>query len=476
LKKAGASARLCVPLDCPIALSSDVRLTEGEYRISADDRAALRKWSWLLLIGSAIVALIMAARLHLAVDPLAQDSWYPMSKALDFIYRTSGKLVYQTLFFTQHIKFQYPPSGLLLFDAMRHVGIDELWEYNATNVVAMWVCGVVFAVISVGLLGPLRWRGVRLPIGPVAFMMWIKFFPDHLALRLGQIQVLLGLLFLLACWSLLYDRRALAGMLVAAAATMKPQFLLFGVWALWQRDWRFVAAFAAVTGASLVVAIGLYGWDAQVAYLNVLSYLSRHGECFHLNQSVNGVLNRYLAGPCIDFDQRVDPATPIRNSWFPPYNATVYVATLVSSLLLVAAAFVRTKAPDRHATLLAFCTAGLLFTMASPIAWVHHYNILLPGYLIGLKVMIDRHDNNPAWKSLLFLAVSFALTGLGFRPIFGPTDQSSNLVQSHVFFGAVILAVVLLLELHRYRVPQRRLNRKSADAAALVENPAGKLT
>jgi hypothetical protein len=427
------------------------------------------------LVGSTIVAVIMAARLHRAVNPLAEDSWYPMSKALDFIYASSGKLVYQTLFFAQHIKFQYPPSGLLLFDAMRHVGIDELWEYNATNLVAMWVCGVVFAVMCIKLLGPVRWRGVRVPIGPIAFIIWIKFFPDHLALRLGQIQVLLGLLFLLACWSVLNDRRALAGMLVAAAATMKPQLLLFGVWALWRRDWHFAAAFTLVTGAALAVSIGLYGWDAQVAYLSVLSFLSRHGECFHLNQSVNGVLNRYLAGPCIDFDHQVDPATPIHNSWFPPYIATVYVTTLVSSLLLVAAAFVRTRLPDRHSTLLAFCTAGLLFTMASPIAWVHHYNILLPCYLIALKVMMDRHEHDTASKSLLLLGVSFLLTGFGFRPVFGPADQSSNLVQSHVFVGAVILAVVLLRELHRYRVPRAGLNRASKDAAAFVENPASEL-
>jgi Glycosyltransferase family 87 len=427
----------------------------------------LRKWSWLLWIGFAIIAAIMAARLHHAVNPLAEDSWYPMSKALDFIYSSSGKLVYQTLFFTQHIKFQYPPSGLLLFDAMRHVGIDELWEFNATNVAAMWVCGVVFAVMCVQILGPVRLRGVRVPVAPLAFIVWIKFFPDHLALRLGQIQVLLGLLFLLACWSVINDRRVWAGMLVAAAATMKPQFLLFGVWALWRRDWHFAAAFAVVTGAAFVVSVGLYGWDAQVAYLNVLSYLSRHGECFHLNQSVNGVLNRFLAGPCTDFDQHVDPATPIHNSWFPPYIATVYVATLVSSLVLVVAAFVRTKTPDRQSMLLAFCTAGLLFTMASPIAWVHHYNILLPGYLIGLKVMLDRHEHDPAWTSSLFLVISFGLTGLGFRPIFGPVDHSSNLVQSHVFAGAVILAVVLLLELHRYRVPGRNLG----NAAAFGENP-----
>src|SRR5664279_910489 len=43
-----------------------------------------------------------------------EDSWLPMNRALDFLHRSSPGLVYQKLFFSEHIKFQYPPTGLLI--------------------------------------------------------------------------------------------------------------------------------------------------------------------------------------------------------------------------------------------------------------------------------------------------------------------------------------------------------------------------
>jgi alpha-1,2-mannosyltransferase len=412
------------------------------------DESALRKWSLLAWALCAAAALRIAVGLRFAVPPNNQDSWFPMLRALDFIRDSSGALVYQTLLFGQHIKFQYPTSGLLLLDLMRHVGIDKPAQYNAINVLAMVVSGLVFAFFCRRVLGTIRALGVRFPLEPVAFIVWIKFFPDQLSLQLGQIQVLLGLLFLLACLAVTHDRRFVAGLLIGFTATVKPQFLVFGLWAVWRRDWSFVAAFAAVTAGATLLAIGLYGWDAQFGYLQVLSYLSKHGECFHLNQSVNGILNRYLGGPCVDSDPDADPSSPGRSSWFPPYLASVYFATLVSSVVMMATPFVvRPKAPDRTSDLLAFCLAGILFTMASPIAWVHHYNILLPGYVVALKVARDQWRSERAWGAFVALAVSFVLTGFALMPIFDPTIPSRNLQQSHVFLGACILAALLVMQL-----------------------------
>jgi alpha-1,2-mannosyltransferase len=411
------------------------------------ETAALRKWSTVAWALCAAAALRVAVGLRFAVPPNNQDSWFPMARALDFIRDSSGALVYQTLLFSKHIKFQYPTSGLLLLDFMRHVGIDTPAQYNAINVAAMVVGGVVFAFFCRRVIGAVHCFGVRFPLEPVAFIVWIKFFPDQLSLQLGQIQVLLGLLFLVACVAVTYDKRFLAGLLIGATATVKPQFLVFGLWALWRRDWYFVAAFAAVTAGATLLAIGLYGWDAQIGYLQVLSYLSKHGECFHLNQSVNGILNRYLGPACVDSDPDADASSPGRSSWFPPYIAPVYFATLVSSLVMIAIPFVvRPKLPDRASTLLAFCLAGILFTMASPIAWVHHYNILLPGYVVAAKVALDRWRSERAWGILVPLGISFVLTGCALMPVFDPTIPSRNLQQSHVFLGACLLVAVLVAQ------------------------------
>ncbi len=365
-----------------------------------------------------------------------------MARALDFLHGSSTGLVYQTLFFSDHVKFQYPPSALLLLDLLRRMGIGTTFQYNAINAGILIVTGVVFWIFAVQILGPARWFGLRVPVGPLAFLIAVRFYPNNLAFQFGQMQILLGLLFLLACLALLHERGVLAGCLIAAAATVKPQFLLLGVLALWQRDWRFVGGFAAVSATAQICSIWLYGWDSHLDYLNVLGFLSQHGEYHHLNQSVNGIFNRFLYhGPSLDSD----PDNPVPNSAFPPYIPAVYLATTLSSLVMLIIPFViRVRGFDPLSKLLSFCAASVLFTVASPIAWVHHYNVLLPAYVVALKVVLDRTQHRRMWIIPILIAVSFLMTGFPLIPPFGPTVPAINLVQSHVFFGALILVAVLL--------------------------------
>jgi hypothetical protein len=374
-----------------------------------------------------------------------EDSWFPMGRALDFLHGSSPGSVYQKLFFSEHIKFQYPPTGLLLVDLLRWMGLGASTELNALNAVLLIVTGLVFAVFSVQVLGPVQYSGVRVPVGPVAFFVAFRFYPSNLAFQIGQMQILLGLLFLLACWAVLHNRRVLAGCLIALAGTVKPQFLPLGLLALWQKNWRFVAGLAAVTAASLALSVSLYGWRTHLDYLNVIEFLSKHGEYQHLNQSVDGILVRWLyQGPSLDRD----PNGLIPQSSFPPYISAVYIPTIVSSLLmLLIPFFVRAKSADRISGLLEFCVASVLFTMASPIAWVHHYNILLPAYVVALKAVFERWRGARAWIGLTLLAVSLLLTGYPVVAASDPTMTSLNLFQSHVFFGALALVGILLVEI-----------------------------
>lgn len=445
--------------------SSQSRTTPTSEKVSAGfERLSIALW-----VAAAVICLVLSVRIVLAAKLSSQDSWFAMSRALEFLRNFEPRLLYDTLLFAQHIKFQYPPTGLLPLEVLNWMGIEGAANYNLLNAVAFLASGLVFAVFAVKLVGQVRCFGLRMPIGPIAFVVAIKYFPDRLAFELGQIQVLLGLLFVLACLALWYGKRALAGLCIAAIAIVKPQFVVFGALALWQRDWRFVGAFAAVTAGTMLVAIGLYGWDVQVSYLKVLQFLSHHGECYHANQSINGILNRVLSEiPCVDADPNADPSSPVHSSWFPAYIPAVYFATLVSSLIMIAIPFVvRAKGTDRMSGLLEFCLAATLFTMASPIAWVHHYNVLLPAYLVGFKVALSYWQGRRMWIVLALLGISLALTGLPIASPYGPTIPALNLVQSHVFFGVCILVGVLLAEIwaSRGRSPINETSGSAADSS-----------
>jgi alpha-1,2-mannosyltransferase len=425
----------------------------------------LSRLAWAI---GAVACLILSAHVISKAPYSGADSWFPMTRALGFLHGSQQGLVYQTLFFADHIKFQYPLTSLLPLDLLNWLGVATTTQFNAINAIVLIVTGIMFAVFSVKMLGPIYVARIRLPIAPLAFLITLEYFPEHLGFLLGQLQILLDLLFLLACLALLYDRRLLAGCLIGASALVKPQFVLFGALALWRRNWRFIIGFAAITSLCLLLSLALYGWRNELDYLPVLTFLSHHGEWEHMNQSVNGVLVRFLYhGPSLD----LDPHGFILQSAFPPYIPLVYYATIFTSLAMMAIPFLTpARSDDVLSKLLQFCTASILFTMASPIAWTHHYGILLPAYVVALKAIWERGTIRNTWISLTCLGISFLLTGLALdlvkahgRPV-GPTVPALNIPQSHVFVGACILVGVLLVE-QRFRSRSGAMSRTISPGA-----------
>jgi hypothetical protein len=100
---------------------------------------------------------------------------------------------------------------------------------------------------------------------------------------------------------------------------------------------------------------------------------------------------------------------------------------------------------------------ALSITMASPIAWEHHYGIVLPIF----AVMLARTLGNRA--RLCWLIASYMLIS-NFIPatnLLAPTVV--NIVQSYLLAGAVILLVLL----YRSRDGQQGLAKAGGPAVAL---------
>jgi hypothetical protein len=412
----------------------------------ATARSLISKLIWLAI---ALVCAVLTVRMFQRVPLSTADSWYPMSRALDALRQPHSQPIYQALFFGQHVKFQYPPSGLLLLDLVRILGLQTFNAYNTINAFLLAATGIALAVFAIKVLGRPSYRDVLIPLAPIAFFVALRFYPDNLAFILGQIQILLGLFFLLACFALYYDKRFLAGVLLAFAASIKPQFLPFGLLALWQRDFKLLAGFAGTACALFGLAVILYGWDTNLDYLNILRFLSQHGEYHHQNQSINGIMVRFLyKGPLGAIDH--DPLGPMYQTWFPPFIPAVYYATLLSSVAMVVIPFLLpSKEITPAARAMIYSLAGTLFTMASPIAWVFHYNVLLPLYLLLLAQMLSQPGSRDKWVKLGLLALSFVMTGYAITPPFIPDNPARNLIDSHVFFGACILVGLALYEILR---------------------------
>jgi len=185
----------------------------------------------------------------------------------------------------------------------------------------------------------------------------------------------------------------------------------------------------------------LFGLHNHIDYIEVLKNLSKTGECFWPNQSMNGILNRWVDLSC---------GVPWQAHAYPPYHPIVYFGTLLSSAALILGALFFAGG-QRKGGLLDFQIAALSFTMASPIAWVHHYGIL-PAIYIAAFYAISRMTDH---KAMVFLAISYLLTSNYVMLADALNGSVFNIGDSYLYFGALILLGTL------YYLQRRNIERSA---------------
>ena len=348
-----------------------------------------------------------------------------------------GKPVYETIFFSRVAKFQYPMSSLLIFSFGELFGIHGEMSIKILALVSvpltLLLCGEIFL-----LMLPTEWKpGTRslLQIRACIALLGLLFFPLATAASYGQLQMFLAFLWTLAVYFWIRDRQELSGLCIALVCLVKPQFIVFLVWALLRRRWRFLFPMLALTSATQLLTIFLFGWHNEVEYLKVVSYLSHHGEVYYPNQSVNGLLQRLLkTADTLTWD----------GGGFPAYNATVYFGTVVSSILFLATGLLLPVLRRWRDSNLDFFFFALVTTVASPIAWEHHYSYFFPVIVYMMALFYVRSLALPTGFQVSFLMLSIAL------PVLLPLAHSEwSILLSYEFFAGlyILMSLVLLAEI-----------------------------
>ncbi len=373
------------------------------------------------------------------------NSWEPMLAALNWLELPQHGTLYKSVFFDEQIKFQYPPTSLLPFAAMERLGIP-LTQNSLNGIGWVWILITALAMAAYGVIlaersgaAPTADLRARALVALTFVFATLTFFPVMVAFTIGQIQTWINGLFVFACLCWIYDRRLAAGMLIGAICLIKPQLGLFLVWGGLRRQWSFLAGWGLVVVPAVVVSVALFGLANNLDYLSVLRFLSDRGEYHHYNQSINGLLNRMLRlGDSLEF--------PFN---FPPYHPLVYFGTLLSSLALtLCALFLRGRQSDRGG-MFDFLTAALTFTIASPVAWMHHYGVLPPilaALLFALLAQPGQRGQRGVW---VVLAIAYFLSANLIYAANFLADTPFNFVQSYLLLAG--LATLWLL--YRLKTP-----------------------
>lgn len=379
----------------------------------------------------------------LRLSSQGDDSWKTMFKALEYLHSNHEVSLYSQLFFNDRLKFQYPLTSLLPLQFLEQFTSQYQAQLDILKFLS-WLAVIVTAIftskifnISSSHFSSYKFSQLsRLDILVRSFTilsLCFMFYPLIKAYTLGQIQVFINCFFAIAAWFWIKRKEHLAGILIGLVILIKPQYLLIAIWGLLRKRFRFSIPLFTVCLSGFVCSLFSFGISSNLDYFRVIQFISRTGECYYPNQTMNGLLNRFLFnGNNLQWDPYA----------FAPFNPIVYAGTLLSSALLIFSAlfFVR---KNLRGSVTDFMIIALSCTLASPVAWEHHYGILPVIFAFLLPHLLI---SKPGFKkrAVVFFVLSYTLAS-NYLPIFNLVASIPvlNIAQSYLFIAALTVLVFL---------------------------------
>jgi len=360
------------------------------------------------------------------------DSWTPMLGSVNSFLAHPGLAIYQAKLYDTLL---YPLTSILPLLWMKQAGMSDAGVLRGL-MIASWIA--VVAVVALQVLiaariagragsgrGTLSWCAVVATVLAAFF-----FMPITLAFSLGQAQIFLDLFFTLMVLFWIEGRERPAGVMMALLTMVKPQFGLLLLWAALRRRWNALAAGALTLAAGGAVSLAVFGLRNNLDYLGVLAGLSRKAQSHYANQSIFGLLNRAI------FNGENLPYHPYV---YPPFVPWIYVVTLATTAVLVLLALAY-RWRQRAGGMADLAAIGVVSVIATPMAWEHHYGVLLPIF-VWLWFAVYRRGAGSAWA----LALAWVLIADFLSPLnFLAAIPVANVLQSYMFFGALLLLGLLM--------------------------------
>ena len=300
-------------------------------------------------------------------------------------------------------------------------------DYNPwsdTARVAWFACSVALLVVlvtlSLRLLPDRTWRAGAI-VG-VTILALGKFYAHEL--ELGQTNILLAVVVLLALERWKGGRDASAGALLAVATVVKPYAIVFVPYLVVRKQWRACAAFTAVLAIALLLPVVRYGFRDNLALLAGWWSTVTTSTTPNLGVSDNISIAAMYA------------------KWFGVGTLANWLALSTAGLLVAACAWMLLVAPKTGFP--QYLDAALLLTLIpllSPQGWDYVLLLATPA------VMLVVNNLGAFSRPVRWLAIaSLMIAGLTLWDIVGRQAYTLFMVSSVVTF-CYLFQVVLLLRL-----------------------------
>jgi alpha-1,2-mannosyltransferase len=432
------------------AAAGSKRVKAGSYEAAPGrgDRRLLMFVLLNILLANTAFKLIAHFVFHTGVDEMRDrymdflhfrqftDSWGPMLGSVNYFVAHPGLPIYQAKLYDTLI---YPLTSILPLLWMKRAGMSDPAVFRAL-MVASWmaVCAVVVVqvVIATKVVGRdarghgLSWRGL------VATALAAFFFmPITLAFSLGQAQIFLDFFFALLVLFWAQGMELSAGVMMAALAMVKPQFGLLLLWSALRRKWGALLSGCVTLALGAAASLLAFGVRNNLDYVGVLSGLSRKAQSHYANQSMFGLLNRAI------FNGENLPYNPYV---YPPFVPWVYHVTLVTTVVLVVLAlaypWINKRGQETAGSMADLGATGVVCVIATPMAWEHHYGVMLPIFVWFWFAVYRLGLGTVLWLATAWVLIADFLSPFNFLAAI----PVANVLQSYMYFGALLLLGLLL--------------------------------
>jgi hypothetical protein len=302
----------------------------------------------------------------------------------------AGETLYQPA--DGHYMFKYLPASALVYLPFVHLPI----EAAKATWFALSVLMLMAALLLVRQLVPL-------PHPPYLLVITVLIVTKYLLheLRLGQINILLTVIMLLAIRALARDRdtqdELIAGALVGVATALKPYAAIFLPYLIVTRNWLACAAACGAVTVSLLAPAVFYGWRKNIEVL--------HEWAITLQRSTPTLLTNNDNVSVIAFFEKwaTRPSVALGGS----------LAVLVLLMLLMLAVTLRGRGLARAAVL----DGAMLLTLiplVSPLGWDYTFlmSLLAIALVINARGVFSR-------GAQVALALNFAIIALAVFDVMG---------------------------------------------------------
>ena len=360
------------------------------------------------------------------------DSWGPMLGSVNYFQTHPDLPIYKAPLYDTLI---YPLTSILPLQWMKQAGMSDDAVFHAL-MIASWLAVVAVVLLQVRIATKIVAPAKLSTSAAIATALAAFFFmPITLAFSLGQAQIFLDLFFSLLVLFWVERRERAAGLTMALLTMVKPQFGLLLLWSALRRRWSTLISACVALGTGGAISIAVFGLRNNLDYLTVLAGLSRKAQSHYANQSMFGLLNRAIFnGENITYHPYV----------YPPFVPWIYFVTLLTTAVLVlfVLAYPMLKR-GRIGNMADLGAMGVVCVIATPMAWEHHYGIMLPIFVWLWSAVYRRGQARSLWLAIAWVLIADFLSPLNFLA----NVPIANVLQSYMYFGALLLLGLLLRSL-----------------------------